>query len=285
MNARQFVRQFQKLIKQGQTLKAGKISSGARQKIPSNAPTVLIFSPHPDDECITGGLALRLLREAKWNVVNVAVTLGSKRARQTARRRELQNACAALGLGLVVPGESGFADINLELRAKNPARWNATVKAVAAILAEQKPRVIFLPHENDVHPTHIGTHRLILDALKTLPRDFACSVIETEFWGQMANPNLLIETGAADLADLIAALSQHAGEVKRNAYHARLPAWMLDNVRRGAELVGGRGAKAPDFTFGTIYRLRIWARGRVVDVLRHGKFLSCADNPAGLFKA
>jgi LmbE family N-acetylglucosaminyl deacetylase len=37
----------------------------------------LIFSPHPDDECIIGGLALRLLREAKWNVINVAVTLGS----------------------------------------------------------------------------------------------------------------------------------------------------------------------------------------------------------------
>jgi len=61
-----------------------------------NAPRVLIFSPHPDDECITGGLALRLLREAKWNVVNVAVTLGSDRVRQAARRRELQNACAAL---------------------------------------------------------------------------------------------------------------------------------------------------------------------------------------------
>ncbi len=87
MNARQFVGQFQKLVKQGKSLKAGKGSSVARPQIPASAPNVLIFSPHPDDECITGALALRLLREAKWNIANVAVTLGSNRARQSSRRR------------------------------------------------------------------------------------------------------------------------------------------------------------------------------------------------------
>ena len=283
MNARQFVGQFQKLVKQGKSLKARIISSGARSKIPANAPNVLIFSPHPDDECITGGLALRLQREARWNVVNVAVTLGSNRARQAARRRELQNACAALGLKLIVPGERGLEHISPESRAKNPARWRAAVETVAGIVAEQKPRVIFVPHENDVHPTHVGAHLLVLDALKMLPRSFTCFVVETEFWGQMAHPNLLVEIGAKDLTDLIAALSFHAGEVKRNAYHARLPAWMLDNVRRGAELVGGRGAKAPNFTFATIYRLQKWRGGRLWKVFSGGKFLGAAENPAGLF--
>ena len=285
MNACQFVVQFQKLVKQGQSLKPGKISSGARPKIPASAPNVLIFSPHPDDECITGGLALRLLREAKWNVVNVAVTLGSKRSRQAARRRELQNACMSLGFGLIVPGERGLERVNSDARKKNPARWRAAVKMVAGILAERMPRVIFLPHENDVHPAHVGVHWLVLDALKTLPRSFACFVVETEFWGQMANPNLLVEIGAEDLADLIAALSFHAGEVKRNSYHARLPAWMLDNVRRGAELVGGRGAKAPDFAFAAIYGLQKWRGGKLQKVFSGGKLLSAAVNPTGLFAA
>ncbi|HXJ73363.1 MAG TPA: PIG-L family deacetylase, partial [Candidatus Dormibacteraeota bacterium] len=45
----------------------------------------LIFSPHPDDEVIIGGLPLRLLRERGWAVFNVAVTLGSNPARQAAR--------------------------------------------------------------------------------------------------------------------------------------------------------------------------------------------------------
>ena len=213
------------------------------------------------------------------------MTLGSKRARQSARRRELQNACAALGFKLIVPGERGLERINPESRAKNPAHWRAAVKKIAGILAEQKPRVIFVPHENDVHPAHVGVHWLVLDALKTLPRGFACFVVETEFWGQMAEPNLLVEIGAKDLADLIAALSLHAGEVKRNAYHARLPAWMLDNVRRGAELVGGRGAKAPGFTFATIYRLQKWRGGKLQKIFSGGKFLSAAENPAGPFAA
>ncbi|MGB2714816.1 MAG: hypothetical protein WBC51_11585, partial [Vicinamibacterales bacterium] len=32
-----------------------------------------------------------------------------------------------------------------------------------------------------------------------------------------------------------------------------------DNVRRGAELVGGQGRSAPDFAFCTLYRHRLWA--------------------------
>jgi N-acetylglucosamine malate deacetylase 1 len=284
MNSRQFVGQFQKLVKQGKSLKPGKIPSNARRQISPKAPTVLIFSPHPDDECITGGLALRLLREARWNVVNVAVTLGSNRARQAARWRELQNACASLGFGLIVPGSRGLEHIHPDTRANNSAHWRAAVKAIAGILAEQKPRVIFLPHKNDVHPAHVGVHLLVLAALKTMLPKSTCFVVDTEFWGQMTRPNLLVEIGANDLADLMTALSRHVGEVRRNAYHARLPAWMLDNVRRGAELVGGRGAQAPDFTFGTIYRLQKWHGRKLQQVGRDGIFLSAGENAASLFR-
>ena len=226
-----------------------------------DAPKALIFSPHPDDECIVGGLALRLLRESKWNVINVAVTLGSKRERRAARRRELRSACASLGFGLMVPREQGLEHITLKSRKQNRAHWRAAVKVIAGILAEQRPRVIFVPHEHDGHPAHIGTHFLVLDALKTLPAGFQCHVVETEFWGQMTEPNLLVELGVAEVGDLVAALACHAGEVRRNPYHARLPAWLIDNVRRGAERVGGQGGAAPDFVFGAIYRLGKWSRG------------------------
>jgi hypothetical protein len=87
-----------------------------------------------------------------------------------------------------------------------------------------------------------------------------------------------------DVSDLVAALACHVGEVRRNPYHVLLPAWMLDNVRRGAELVGGQGGSVPDFTFATIYRLRKWSRGRLTNVLKRGKLLSRTGNPAGLFR-
>jgi hypothetical protein len=99
----------------------------------------------------------------------------------------------------------------------------------------------------------------------------------------MTNPNLLVELGVQDVGDLITALSLHVGEVKRNPYHARLPAWLMDNVRR-AEIVGEPGGAAPDFTFGAIYRLRKWSHGRLADFLAKGKYLSRKKNAATLFR-
>jgi N-acetylglucosamine malate deacetylase 1 len=275
-----FVSESARVFQNGKKLPLG-LKHKPRSVASRKSPTALIFSPHPDDECVTGALALRLLREAKWKVANVAVTLGGKKERRVARLRELKSACGFLGFDLIV---AGLEKINLETRKKNRASWNPAVKIIAAILSGQKPRVIFLPHENDGHPAHIGTHFLVLDALKTLPENFNCFVVETEFWGQMTDPNLLVESGVEDVADLVAALACHAGEVRRNPFHARLPAWMMDNVRRGAEIAGGHGGAAPDFTFGTVYRLRKWSRGRLVEVWRGGRFLPRAKNAARFFR-
>ena len=74
-------------------------------------------------------------------------------------------------------------------------------------------------------------------------------LIETEYWGQMPAPNLLVESSADQVADLLGALSHHKGELQRNPFHLRMPGWMQDNVRRGAEVVGGQGNAAPDFDF------------------------------------
>ena len=172
----------------------------------------------------------------------MAVTLGSKPERRAERLHELKNACDGLGFDLA---SANRVDITPVTRRKNRAYWKKAVKNTARNLARTRPRVIFLPHGSDGHPTHVGTHLLVIDALKTLPSAFRCHVVETEFWAPLAEPNLLVETSVKDTADLIAALACHVGEVRRNPYHARLPAWFMDNVRRGAELVGGAGAAAP----------------------------------------
>ena len=277
----QFVTEHARLFQRGKKLAPVCPPKSPRQpKLPADAPKALVFSPHPDDECLVGGLALRLLGESKWRITNVAVTLGSRPGRRPSRLRELRNACAVLGFDLV---SLNLPNITPAARKKNWASWQASVKGIAKILAEHQPRVIFIPHDHDGHFTHVGTHLLVLDALQTLPAPFKCHVVETEFWGQMTDPNLLAESGAEDVGVLVAALACHVGEVRRNPYQARMPAWLMDNVRRGAERVGGQGGAAPDFTFATLYRLRRWANGRLVNVLKRGKFLSATENPAGLF--
>lgn len=250
----------------------------ARAKVTQapNSPKIVIFSPHPDDECIVGALPLRLQRELAAHVINVAVTLGSKEERRTARRHELRAACGLLGFDVFADAERALEKINVTTRSQQPQLWSGAVARIAEIITEQRPMIVMLPHESDWHSTHIGTHYLVTDALAQLPLEFRCWVVETEFWGAMKTPNLLVESSLEDVADLIAALSLHRGEVERNPYHLRLPAWMIDNVRRGAELVSGQGEAAPDFTFATLYKVSRWTDGRLVPLEQEG--LAIAQN-------
>jgi LmbE family N-acetylglucosaminyl deacetylase len=249
----------------------------------SGAPAVMIFSPHPDDEVIIGGLALRLMRESNWRVINVAVTLGSNRERQHGRLEELRRCCAYMGFELVQTGENGLEGINPRTRGQDAAHWSRCVGRIAEIVREHQPKAVLFPHDADWNSTHVGTHYLVVDALRALGSEFTGYTVETEFWGQMATPNLMVELGEEHLADLITALTFHVGEVRRNPYHLSLPAWMIDNVRRGAELVGGQGGASPEYTFATLYRLRKWEGVSWADVVKGGRNLGREETASVLF--
>lgn len=224
----------------------------------SGAPTVLVCSPHPDDECIVGALAVRLQRETGARVVNVAVTLGSNRERQPGRLKELEGACRFLGFELVTTGPRGLEKVNPKSRAEDPEGWRQKVAVLRDILVERQPDILFFPHDRDWNGTHIGVHHLVMDALKAAGEGVRCLTVETEFWGAMDDPNLMVEVPPELLGDLMAATSFHVGEVRRNPYHVLLPAWMQDNVRRGGELVGGQGGAPPEFAYATLYRFGRW---------------------------
>jgi LmbE family N-acetylglucosaminyl deacetylase len=279
-----FVSRFSETIQEAKSFPLGGFTPLSRTSPAPDSPKALFFSPHPDDECISGGIALRLLREGKMNVINVAVTQGSKKERQAERLHELKGACNYIGFGLVTTGPNGLEGINPKTRTQDCGHWSTSVKVILEILEQHRPQVIMFPHEHDWNSTHIGTYFLVMDALKQMAAGFEPFLIETEFWGQMTDPNLMIEISAQDLTDMISALTFHVGEVQRNPYHLLLPAWMLDNVRRGAELVGGQGAVAPDFTFAALNRLRRWRGGKVEKVFDGGKLISHRTNIGELFK-
>jgi LmbE family N-acetylglucosaminyl deacetylase len=248
----------------------GGFSPCAQEKPATGAPLAILFSPHPDDECLIGLYPLRLMREAGWRILNVPVTHGSNPARQLERHQELCGACAFLGWDLP-PLEP------CEGHEPFPALDTA---AVACLLTEYRPSALFVPHERDWNSRHVSTHHLVMNALAQTPSDFDCAVIETEFWGAMDNPNLMVEGNDLLLADLVAATSFHVKEVERNPYHRLLPAWMLDNVRRGGELVGGQGHAVPDFLYATLYRLSHWREGRLLRMRGAGHMVSCHENPS-----
>lgn len=220
----------------------------------------LVLAPHPDDECIVGALPLRLQQEAGWRVTNVAVTLGSNPERREPRWAELVDACGVLGFGCIRLGAEGLSDVRDDTAERNPALWAAHVQALAALLTEQQPSLLLAPHALDDNPSHRGTYRLVAEALARARLDTVLA--HTEFWATQSAPNTLVQTSIADTARLIAALERHTGEIERNPYHLRLPAFLADSVRRGGELVLGAGEAPPDFAFATLYRLVAYRAGQ-----------------------
>jgi len=279
----QLVSDYARLLKQGRSFPLGTFGPPPRVEIAPDAPKALFFAPHPDDECIAGGIAARLLRQASINLINVAVTLGSKRERQHGRLRELQNACNYLGFTLVTTAPNGLERISPKTREQDPKHWAACVKVIRDIIEQHQPKVVLFPHDRDWNSTHIGTHYLVMDALKQMPASFTCYLVETEFWGAMTDPNLMVEISTEDLGNMMAATSFHVEEVNRNPYHLTLPPWMMDNVRRGGEIVGGQGGAVPDYTFAALYRLRKWSQGHATRFFEGGKQVPVSMNIGDLF--
>lgn len=207
---------------------------------------ILILSPHPDDEVISGALAIRLKNEYGAEVLNLAVTLGSNKERQNARIKELSGACKYLGFSQQILSES----------------WSKKKTELKKILKDYSPDLIIAPHTKDQHPAHIKTGELLKETLPTMGLKFKTIIAWSEFWGMNTKANLLLEVPLDILSHQMQALTFHAGEVARNPFHLRLPAWMMDNVRRGAELVASPGSQAPDFAFGCLYQVQAFSTGK-----------------------
>ncbi len=227
-------------------------------------PCALLLSPHPDDECLTGAFALRLRQELGWQVINVAVTLGSALNRRSGRSEELAKACTVLGFDCVLPQTDGFSNVTPQTREENAVLWEQMASRLSEIILHYQPQALFMPHAQDTSPTHIGTHWLGMDALAKQPAGFVCTVVQTEYWHPIETPNLLIGISEQDAAKLLGAVACHAGEVARNPFDTRLPGYLIDNVRRGSEQVGGMGAVAASMDFAMLYKLGLWRNGKFI---------------------
>ncbi len=267
----QHITQLAQLVRNARTLTAP--APAPRYPLRAGAaPVVALLSPHPDDECIVGGLALRLGVQSGWRVVNLAITLGSNPERQLPRKEELRAACDYLGFECDGFAARGLTNVSPAARAANTPEWRENVAALAQKLAALQPALVLAPHPHDAHPAHVGTYWLLLDALATLPKSYSPHLALTEYWSTMEHPNLMVELSALEVAQLVSGLLHHAGEIARNPYHATLPLWMIENVRRGSERVG-----PADFDFATLYTMMRWAEGALAPAWAGGRVVAAAD--------
>jgi hypothetical protein len=120
----------------------------------------------------------------------------------------------------------------------------------------------------------------VLDALAKQSPDFSCSLIQTEYWHPIEEPNLMIGIGENDAATLLSALACHEGENARNPFDARFPAYLIDNVRRGSERIGGKGVASAAMDFAMLYQFGVWKSGKFMPSAL--KRIITADDPVGM---
>jgi len=266
-----YVEQFNQLHESGLHLPGFSGGIPESQTLPMHAGRhdIIICAPHPDDETLNGALPLRLKR-GNIRILNLAMTLGSNPARQKERRAELAAACRVLEFDCLLAQEpSGFTNLTRNRGKNDAAARQKRIDILVRHFNREMPSLILFPHLKDGHPAHEEVHHLALAAARqhTLSENRQVLLAETEFWHPMAEPNLLLGLAPEIITRLIIGLLCHRGEIARNPYHVSLPARLMDNVRRGREIMRSGERKSPG-PFAEIYRLSRLERGRLQKINR-----------------
>ena len=199
------------------------------------AATVLLVSPHPDDELLGAPATAMALRDAGWRVVNLACGLG-RRVDRERRRGELTEACRRAGFELVIPDRTPPIGRDDDLDAAQ-VELSATI---AVQVQETGAELIIGPSPHDGHHGHEVVGRAIRDAVEG--RSQPLSVMFWGLWADLPFPNVLVVFDGDRLAEIEHALGAHEGELDRNRFDRLLRGRAVANAVLGPERVFGYGA-------------------------------------------
>jgi bacillithiol biosynthesis deacetylase BshB1 len=115
---------------------------------------VLVIAPHPDDAEISmgGSIALFLAEGRRVGILDLTDGEPTPFGSCEARRRETEAASRVLG----VEWRRCLGLPNRSLEHTLDARW-----ALAGVLREVRPKILFAPYWEDAHPDHVAATELI----------------------------------------------------------------------------------------------------------------------------
>lgn len=147
------------------------LTLSASQVLPRDLEkSALVFSPHPDDECLGCGGTIIRKKQAGASVKVVHMTDGCRshshlipeQDLRAIRKREALNAAAILGVDATY-----FLDYRDQSLSGN---FSAATERVAKILQKEDPQEVFIPYRREP-PTqaadHVATTNIVLAALSS----------------------------------------------------------------------------------------------------------------------
>jgi bacillithiol biosynthesis deacetylase BshB1 len=117
----------------------------------------LVIAPHPDDAELGAGGTIALLLSQGNRVGVLELTDGEPTPFGSPEIRARETAESTAVLGLTWRGNLGLVNRRLQADLDSRAR-------LAGALRQLRPRVLFAPFWEDVHPDHVAASRLIDDA-------------------------------------------------------------------------------------------------------------------------
>lgn len=211
--------------------------------------SVLVFSPHPDDDIIGCGGTLCKHSLAGNRIVIVYVTDGRKGGSSyneeelvRIRMDEARRAAGIIGVDELI--FLGLPDGELKMDKKN-------VMEIVSILRNVKPDIVFLPFLMDNHGDHMATNDIFVKASRVYNMDFICYGYEV--WTPLSSPNFVVDI-SKELPIKIAALKQHESQIRECDF---IDAFTGLSRYRGALHKKGRSAEAFVRCSVTEYR-RLW---------------------------
>lgn len=123
----------------------------------TNDIDILAFGAHPDDVELSVGGTLLAARARGQSVVIVDLTRGEKGTRGDAVIRAREAAAAAMLLDVREREQLDLPDCGVLLNEESRLR-------VIASIRRWRPRIVIAPDEEDLHPDHAATGRLVREA-------------------------------------------------------------------------------------------------------------------------
>ncbi|MBM7608971.1 bacillithiol biosynthesis deacetylase BshB2 [Lysinibacillus composti] len=195
---------------------------------------VLVVFPHPDDEAFSSAGTIRLYRNMGVPVTYACLTLGemgrnlgnppfaTRESLPEIRRKELINACAAMGIEDL--RMMGLRDKTVEF--ENDEKM---VKLVTDLIDELNPSLIITFYPGyAVHPDHEATARAVVEAVRRIPKNDRPRITAVAF----AN-NTIANIGEPTFKNDVSSVKQD--KIKALQAHASQTAWMMEETTKRVE--------------------------------------------------